>query len=346
MRIRAVLLSVAAALAAASGRATDASKHELLYAPGESIQRRVVESDEAWMLVLLARDEVCGEMCGEVRATISSMLAKAGGLYNFAYVNAHDAILGHDGDMIEAHKEFNASAVPTMVLYPPGAKHIDTGIRMDTQAAQVRHGRVIQHAVRNQAPPSAPPPPPPSSSPPQAFLGQGAKTLYNSMGIMLTSTSTLVRSGNLHTFLTRPQPQLPRAILVTSKTDTPAMWRKMSTDFSGLAVFGQVSLEEAGGRLAAMWGLDKTAGTTLLIGPRGPFTTAQVDPAVLKNMPAGHFNSGGTASAWRKFPVAGQTLEQVRTLLDKELPAPSVPQLRSPADFRCVGSACAAHAIA
>jgi hypothetical protein len=89
----------------------------LHYVPGEKLQRVVLDSDEPWFLLILESDERCGKSCADMKQTVSTATTKAGNIFNFAYVNSHDAIIGRDGDMVEAFREFNLTTIPTMMIY-------------------------------------------------------------------------------------------------------------------------------------------------------------------------------------------------------------------------------------
>lgn len=174
----------------------------------------------------------------------------------------------------------------------------------------------------------------------QAFLGQGPRGLFENLRLLQAGMVTALRPSAMANFLTRPAPLLPRVVLLTSKAEQPAMWRKLSLDFAGLAVFGHAALDDAAGaKVAAMFGVDKASVPAVLVGPRGPLPSTMVDDAALRAGKAGHFEatSSGSASAWRRVPSPAQggfTYMYLRDHLDATLPPAPIPQLRSPEDFQ------------
>lgn len=276
----------------------------VLHASGEKLQRQVIEDDGAWLLVILDRDETCGKPCADMKKTISKVTSQAKGIFNVALVYAHDTILGHEGEMIEVYKEFNQSTIPGLMIYGPGPKRIDTGMKVDSNTAA-------------------------------SFLGQGPKFFYNALKMFQpTFVTAPLRGGNLEAFLTRPAPLLPRVILVSDRKETAPTIKKLSTDFASRAVFGQLHAEEAGGKVAKALGIDpKAPGVklpVLLTSVPDVAATGKFEASAFKTLEPGALAT--PASLWRVY-TGNTSYEALRLHLHTTLPLAPLPQLRTPDDY-------------
>lgn len=222
---------------------------------------------------------------------MSKVAVQSKGLFNLAYVNAHDTILGREGEMVEVFKEFNQSTIPAIIAYGVGPKRIDTGMKVESQTAG-------------------------------AMLGQGAKAMYQSLRMFLGTLVTVLRPSGLASFFTRPNTHLPRVLLVTDKKEVTATLKKLSLDFSSRAVFGQLHVDEDGGKLAKAFNVTK--GETKL-------------PVLLTSAPDvsafGGFKKGSKPSTpWNTY-TGNMSYDAMRLHLHTTLPLAPLPQARSADDF-------------
>ncbi|RYG43507.1 hypothetical protein EON68_00300, partial [archaeon] len=197
-------MSRAAVAAAAGGfinSEADAASQPLLHAAGEKLQRYVLESDDAWSVIMLETDERCGKVCADTRAMVSEFLEKTDGLFNMAVINAHDTVLTSEGDEVEAWRQFNSTTVPLMMVYGPGPKHLETGVHLDSQVAS-------------------------------SVLQNGKKMLYQNMRNFMPTAVMSLRASNALDFFSRPSSTAARVLLLSEKTDVALPFRKLSTDFA------------------------------------------------------------------------------------------------------------------
>jgi hypothetical protein len=159
-----------------------------------------------------------------------------------------------------------------------------------------------------------------------SLLQNGAKALYQNMRTFLPGMVSSIRASTLPAFLSKPAPMLARVVLFTDKREVSLTYKKLSMDFAPRASFGQIHIDESGGKLAKVFGLEKSDSPALLVGPAGPLSDAIVDEATLKTLPADHL------SGWKRFS-GNMTYENMRKFLYTTIPPTPVLQLRTQAEF-------------
>lgn len=289
----------------------------VLNVAGPRLQQYVVQSDDAWALVLLEDPARCGEPCVQMRGILDNVAKQSVGLLNLATVNVQETVENDEGDGVPAHSFYNATAVPTMQLYGVGAKAAAKSLQLSAEMAG-------------------------------GLFGSGPKMLFNQLRAFSPSLIASVRSGNLGDFFSRPSTPafVPRVLLLSDKRERTLLLKKLSIDFASRAVFGQGELHEGKGKLAAAFGVDvnasvpaaaagkdkdksddKDKGTkkltsALLVGPAAPVVPGK---DVLKKLPANAF-------PWTRYdgPLNYAALYE---WLDATLPRAKPLQLRTPGDY-------------
>lgn len=284
-----VLGAVLACQQAVAGE--DAPEDNLVTVRGETFAETVLKSDEMWGVVVLAPDEQCGEPCGKAKEVLGKLAGKMGHLMKFGTMLYSESIPNpaEDGQVQTVGEIFNIvnttsgqATIPHLLIWQYGPKLTNMAISMPAQFLS-------------------------------SIIARGPKPAWKQLRNFLPSMAETVNSNKLPEWLSAKAPKLPRVLLFTEKLGASVLYKKLSMDFAGRGVFGEVSkyLED----MAEAFGV--TEYPTLLVSRPGPLNPE--DASDLKT--------------WKRFK-GDLNYDALKAFLSKNIPDRSTPLVHSPATWK------------
>jgi len=256
----------------------------------QNFNREVLQTDEIFALVIVAPDQQCGEPCGKVKNVLGKLAGKMGHMMKFGTMLHSDQLPNpaEDNEMQSVGEIFGVvnttagtATIPHLLVWESGPKLMNKVVSMPAQ--------YLMHIV-----------------------AKGPKSAWAQLRNFVPSMVETANTNKLQEWMTKRLPAAPRVLLFTEKLGSSVLYKKLSVDFAGRALFGESSkfLED----MAELFGV--TEYPTLLVSPPGP-----------------HSLKEEAYKAWKRYE-GDMEYAAIKTFLQRNVPDKSTPLVHSPATWK------------
>ncbi len=256
----------------------------------QNFHQEVLQTDEIFALVVLAPDQQCGEPCGKVKDVLGKVAGKMGHLMKFGTMlhseqlanPAEDNEMQSVGEIFGVvNKTSGTATIPHLLVWNAGPKLMNAAISMPAQ--------YLMH-----------------------IMSKGPKSAWTQLRNFVPSMVETANTNKLEEWMTKKHPEAPRVLLFTEKLGSSVLYKKLSVDFAGRALFGESSkfLED----MAELFGVSEYP--TLLVSPPGP-----------------HSLKDEAYKAWKRYE-GKMEYHAIKAFLQRNVPDKNTPLVYSPATWK------------